>query len=114
MISRIWHAALAAANITLWWRFGAALIVSMGVGSLIMIIHYGPWSLAVEAARLDWLGWIAVLLIINLIIIIVALFDFRLALSANRSGFSMTADGDHDGRHPSRPPPPTPPPLKRR
>lgn len=93
---RAWTAALKAANVTLWWRFGAALVVTGLIGLLIWIIWQGPWSAGVEPERLDWLGWFGVLLIVALIICVVALFDFRVALQASRSGISLQADGDHD------------------
>lgn len=91
---RMWAGALKAAPITVWFRFGAAMVVTAGIAGLIWIIWKGPWSLGVEAARLDWLGWFGVLLITALIICIVALFDFRVALQASRTGITLTADHD--------------------
>lgn len=96
MPGKIWAGALKAAHVTLWWRFGAAVVVSGLVTLLIWIIWQGPWSAGVEAERLDWLGWFGVLLIVALIICVVALFDFRVSLQASRAGLSLTADGHDD------------------
>lgn len=105
MPGRLWSGMMKAAPVTVWARFGGALSVSVGIAVLVAVIWLGRWSLAVEAARLDWLGLYGVLLILALIVCIVALFDFKLNFSASRSGISANMAGDDD----PLPPPVTPP-----
>ena len=94
MPGRIWAGMMAAAPVTVWQRFGGAVVVTLGVAGLILIIWRGPWPLALAAARLDWLGLYGVLLILTLIVCIVALFDFRLSFRASRSGIEANMAGD--------------------
>lgn len=93
---RIWDGALRAASITVWMRFGASLVVSLGIGSMAWIIWKGPWTDRVEAARLDWLGWALLMLIFTQVICIVALFDFRLNFRASRQGIEANMAGEED------------------
>lgn len=94
MPGRMWAGMLKAAPITVWQRFGGAVMVTVGVAALILIIWKGPWTLAVEGKRLDWLGLYGVLLILALIVCIVALFDFRLNFRASRTGIEANMAGD--------------------
>lgn len=96
MPGRVWAGMLAAAPVTVWQRFGGAVMVTVGVGALIWIIWRGPWSPAVEGDRLDWLGLYGVLLILALIVCIVALFDFRLNFKASRTGIEANMAGEDD------------------
>ena len=93
---RMWAGMLRAAPITVWQRFGGAVMVTAGVAWLIAIVWLGPWSGRVEAARLDWLGLFCVMLIVALIVCIVALFDFRLNFKASRTGIEANMQGDDD------------------
>lgn len=97
---RAWAGALKAAPITLWWRFGAVMIVTGIVGGLILIFWKGPWSAAVERARLDWLGWNSMAGWFVIVICIVALMDFRLNFRASRAGVEANMAGDHDDAPP--------------
>lgn len=94
MPGRIWAGMMAAAPVTVWQRFGGAVVVTLGVAALILIIWRGPWPSSLAAARLDWLGLYGVLLILTLIVCIVALFDFRLAFKASRTGIEASMAGD--------------------
>ena len=96
---RVWAGMMQAAPVTVWQRFGGAVVVTAGVAGLILIIWKGPWSLTVEGARLDWLGLFGVMLIVALIVCIVALFDFRLSFRASRTGIEANMAGD-DGPPP--------------
>ncbi len=97
---RTWAAMLRAASITLWWRFGAVLIVTGIVGALIWIIWKGPWTLAVQLDRLNWLGWNSMAGWFVIVICIVALMDFRLNFRASRSGVEANMAGDHENDAP--------------
>lgn len=97
MPGRIWAGMMKAAPVTIWQRFGGAVVVTMGVAGTYWIIWKGPWPIALAPARLDWLGLYGVLLILTLIVCIVALFDFRLSFRANRQGIEANMAGeDHE------------------
>lgn len=91
-----WRGALAAASVTLWWRFGAVVIVTAIVGALIWVIWKGPWTLAVQASRLDWLGWNSMAGWFVIVVGVVALMDFRLNFRASRTGIEANMAGEHD------------------
>lgn len=93
---RAWAGALKAAPITIWFRFGAVMIVTGIVGGLIWIFWRGPWSASVERSRLDWLGWNSMAGWFVIVICIVALMDFRLNFRASRSGIEANMAGEHD------------------
>jgi hypothetical protein len=104
---RLWAGMMKAGSLTVWQRFGGALVVTALLALLIWILWQGPWTQDVEAARLEWLGRLAIGLVLAVVICIVALFDYRFAGSFNKAGASFSmADGDL----PDAPPPPLPPP----
>lgn len=102
MPGRAWAGALKAAGLPLWWRFGAAVMVSLMIWALIWIVWQGPWPDAAWSKRLDWLGWYGMAAWFALIICVVALFDFRLNFRASRQGIEANMAGDDD---------PAPPPV---
>lgn len=95
---RAWVAMNKAASITVWQRFGGALVVSALVLLVIWIIWKGPWSTDSELVRLEWLGRYGVMLIGALVICIVALFEFRLNFAASKTGITANVEGDDETR----------------
>lgn len=94
MPGKMWTGMLKAAPVTVWQRFGGAVVITMGVAATYWIIWKGPWPTSEASDRLDWIGLYGVLLILALIICIVALFDFQLAFKASRTGIEATMKGD--------------------
>lgn len=99
---RTWAGALMAANITLWWRCGAAFASTALFALVIWIFWKAPfWPAAAWAVRADWLGSFGLSAAFLMLVCIVALMDFRLNMSVSRSGLNASMAGDHD-----EPPPP--------
>lgn len=95
MPGNAWHAALKAANITLWWRFGAALVVSLTIAMLIYIFWRASfWPAEAWRVRADWLGYTLMWSCFTQIICIVAIMDFRLNFRASRQGIEANMAGD--------------------
>lgn len=97
---RAWAGALKAAGITTWFRFGAALVVSATIHLLIWIAWKGPWPAEAWRTRIDFMFWNSMAGWFALIICIVALFDFRLAFRASRSGVEANMAGEHEDAPP--------------
>jgi len=98
-----WRGAIAAANVTLWWRFGAAILVTGLFAWIIWIFWKGrfwPGDGNAWHVRGDWLGWFGMSCAFLLLVCIVALMDFRLNFRASRTGIEANMAGDED------PPPP--------
>lgn len=85
-----WRAILAASPISVWMRFWVTQMVIALVVWLVLIIWKGPWTLAMEAKRLDWLGVCLLAGMFTILVCVVALFDFRLKFNATKEG--LTAD----------------------
>lgn len=92
---RLWAGMMRAGSLTVWQRFGGALVVSALLLLLVWILWKGPWSLDVEGQRLEWLGRLAAGLVLAVVICIIAMFDYRFAGSFGKGGASFSmADGD--------------------
>jgi len=96
--STIWRGMLAAAHITLWWRFGAAVVVSLMAALVIWIFWQGTfWPKEAWSVRGQWLGWFGILLIAGMLISVAFLFGRELELAANKDGITIrTGDDDHE------------------
>lgn len=92
-----WRGAIAAANVTLWWRFGAAIMVT-GLFAWIIFIFWRArfWPPEAWQVRGQWLGWFGMACAFLLVICIVALMDFRLNFRASRAGVEANMAGERD------------------
>lgn len=93
---RTWAAAVKAASITLWWRFGAVVMMTALVSWLIWIIWRGPWPAQAWEVRLELLGRISLSAMFIILVGVVALMDLKLNFSWSKDGLSSSMQGDQD------------------
>lgn len=99
---RAWAAALKAAPLRQWWQAGGQMAMTVFAGAVVAILWLGPWSLAVEGKRVDWLGVVAVSALFIVLVYGVAMNDLRLNMRAGRGGIEANMSGEDD---------PAPPPV---
>ena len=93
-VSRIWAGLLTAAPPRFWAQIGAAMALTLFAGGLVLIIWKGPWTLAVEAARLDALAKIALALLGLILVALVAITELRVGISGGKDGFKADVEKD--------------------
>jgi len=93
LASRIWHAPggmwrgmMAAAPFRQWSQSGAAFALTLFAAGIVLILWRGPWSLAVEAKRVDGLVMICLCVLGIILVAIVAMNGVSLRLKASREG----------------------------
>lgn len=96
MIGRIWAAMLAAGSVALWAQIGAGMAFTLGAGCLVWIIWKGPWTPAVEAARLSGLVGITFATLGLVAVALVAIAGLRLGVKASKDGFDASVERDDD------------------
>lgn len=98
---RIWVGALRAAPIQEWWKAGGQMALTAFAGAIVLILWLGPWTLDVETKRVDWLGGLAVLALVGVMVYAVAATNMRLNLRAGRGGIEANMAGDDDPAPPA-------------
>jgi hypothetical protein len=90
----IWRAMLRAAPMRRWWQAGAAMSMTMFAAGLVLILWLGPWTLAVEAKRVDGIVIICLAVLFIVLVSIVAMNDMNLSLKASRNGLDANISPD--------------------
>jgi uncharacterized membrane protein len=95
-IGRVWTSMLKAASVALWAQIGAGMAFTIGAGCLVWIIWKGPWTPAVEAARLSGLVGITFATLGLVAVALVAIAGLRLGVKASKDGFDASVERDDE------------------
>lgn len=99
MIARIWKALLAASPPRFWAQVGAAQALTLFAVGIVLILWLGPWTLAVEGARVDALARICLAVLFLVLVALAAITELKFGLRGGKDGFS--ADVERDDEKPS-------------
>lgn len=97
---RAWTAALAAAPLRQWWQAGGQMAMTLFAAGVVCILWLGPWTLAVEGKRIDWLGGVAIFALFIVLVYGVAMNDLRLNMRAGRGGIEANMSGEDESPPP--------------
>lgn len=97
MPGRVWAGMLRAAPMPLWWRAGAAVVLTGIFAGVIAIFWRAKfWPPEAWELRGNWLGYMGLSAAFTLLISIVALMDLRLNFRASRTGIEANMAGDDE------------------
>lgn len=96
MIARIWKALLAAAPPRFWAQVGAAQALTLFAVGVVLILWLGPWTLAVESARVDALARICLAVLFLVLVALAAITELKFGLRGGKDGFSADVERDDD------------------
>lgn len=114
---RFWAGMLRAAPVQEWWKAGGQMALTAFAAGIVLILWLGPWTLNVEPKRVDWLGGLAVLALVGVMVYAVAATNMRLNLRAGKGGIEANMAGDDDAPPPAtaaEPDPADAPPWERK
>lgn len=96
MIARIWKALLAASPPRFWAQVGAAQALTLFAAGIVWIIWKGPWTLAVEGARVDALARICLAVLFLVLVAVAAITELKFGLRGGKDGFSADVERDDE------------------
>jgi hypothetical protein len=96
MIARIWKALLAASPPRFWAQVGAAQALTLFAAAIVVIIWRGPWTLAVEAARVEALARVCLAVLFLVLVALAAITELKFGLRGGKDGFSADVERDDD------------------
>lgn len=96
MIARIWKAFLAASPPRFWAQVGAAQALTLFAAGIVIILWRGPWTLAVEAARVDALARICLAVLFLVLVALAAITELKFGLRGGKDGFSADVERDDE------------------
>lgn len=101
IIARIWSAMLAAAPPRFWAQVGAGMALTLFAAGIVVALRFGPWTLAVERARIDALFWIAIGVLLLVALALAAITELRFGIRASKDGFKADVERDDDPPQPT-------------
>lgn len=93
---RIWSGMLRAGSLALWAQIGAGVAFTLFAAGVVLILWRGPWTLAVERARVDGLVLVALGGLLVVLVALVAIAGLRLGLKAGRGGLEAAVERDDE------------------
>lgn len=87
---------LKAAPVRQWAQIGAAQALTLFAVGLVLILWLGPWTDAVEAARLDALAKITLAVLGLVLVALAAITELKFGLRGGKDGFSADVSKDDE------------------